>query len=133
MEEQTFPEEIFKALEDIYVKYIIPNGKVDKFLSWADLEDRDLTDCGFELHPDYENKYENSHHICLYGTIGTTYISDNNLTFFYHGGGQPPSVLDNYTELTEERHFQLGTTTFLAGVFELQDFQKIHNYFNKIM
>lgn len=45
----------------------------------------------------------------------------DNLTFFYNGDGiRPPSVLDNYSELTEERHFQLSTTIFIAGVFEFE-------------
>lgn len=129
MKELTYPEEIFQALEDIHTKFIIPNGKVDRFVSWYDL-DRDLTDYGFEIYP-YKND-ESPDQICLYGSIGTTYITNHTLIFFIHGGGIPPSYIDDYINLTEEQHFQLGTTTFLAGVFEFNDFKKIHEYFKKI-
>lgn len=75
MKEKTFSEEIFEALECIYVKHTIPNGKSDIFVSWPDLEDFDLTEYGVELQPDYEYKINEGKRICLYGSIGTIHIS----------------------------------------------------------
>lgn len=116
--------EVLKALSDVYTKYTLFNGKPDDFISWAFLDDRDLTEGGFELNPKAE-------HICLYVDEGTFYIYENDFTFFHNGGVRVD--LENYTNLSEEWHFQLSTVNYIAGSFEYCDFLILNDYFNKIM
>lgn len=127
-----FKEEIFKALNDIYEKYTKINGKPTKFLSWSHLEDQDLTDGGFELHPRSETDTDPAaHNICLYLDNGTLYIDPVNLTFFFNGGRRV-DVLD-YANLTEEQHFQQSTVNEICGVFSFEELKELNEWLHKIL
>ncbi|EBS4516497.1 hypothetical protein DQT32_03600 [Salmonella enterica subsp. enterica serovar Braenderup] len=128
----SFSEEVFKALNDIYEKYTKNNGKPTEFLSWSHLEDQDITDGGFELHPRSETDTDPSaHHICLYLDDGTLYIDPVNLIFFYDGGRR--INLMDYMNVTEEQHFQQGTVNMLYGAFSMDELKELNEWLHKIL
>jgi hypothetical protein len=119
-------EEVLLALENIYNLYTSVHGKPVKFIAEMLMpeEEQIITDGGFELNP-------NAGHICLYVDDGTLYIHEDYFTFFYNGGGRVD--FENYPTITEEWHFQVSTSNFVAGQFEHADFPVIREYFDKIL
>jgi hypothetical protein len=117
-------EQVLKALNDIYVNYTLLYGKPIKWVTWAFLEDTNITEGGFELS--ILDK-----HICLFVDVGTLYIHQNDIVLIYTGGGRVDlDLLDQYTE---ESHFQESTKNFLAANFDFDDFAEIKKYHELIL
>ena len=128
----SFKEEIFKALNDIYEKYTKSNGKPTEFISWAFLNDPNITAGGFELHPRSETDTDPSaHYICLYLDDGTFYIDLINLTFFYNGGRRVS--VNDYRNLTEEQNYHRQTVNGHCDTISMEDRREINKWLHKIL